>query len=102
MPAIITITFNPALDKSISVTELIPERKLKCSQPVYEPGGGGVNVARAIKKLGGEVVAYYLAGGDAGNRITTLLSEEFVENAVTKISGFTRENLIVYDNATHN
>ena len=57
MPSIITITFNPAIDKSTSVAALIPEKKLKCTEPVYEPGGGGINVARAIKKLGGEATA---------------------------------------------
>ena len=54
MPAIITVTFNPAIDKSTSVPVLIPEKKLKCALPVYEPGGGGINVARAIKKFGSE------------------------------------------------
>jgi 6-phosphofructokinase 2 len=100
MSAIITITFNPALDKSISVQKLIPERKLHCSEPVYEPGGGGINVARAIKKLGVNAVAYYLAGGDAGNRITSLLNKEWVEVAVTPIAGLTRENLVVFDNCS--
>ena len=53
MSKIITVTFNPAIDKSTSVATLIPEKKLNCAVPVYEPGGGGINVARAIKKLGG-------------------------------------------------
>jgi fructose-1-phosphate kinase PfkB-like protein len=63
MPKIITITFNPALDKSTSVAELTPDKKLNCKTPVCEPGGGGINVARAIKKLGGDATAVYLAGG---------------------------------------
>jgi 6-phosphofructokinase 2 len=101
MGTIITVTFNPALDKSTSVKELVAERKLSCSAPVYEPGGGGINVARAIRKLGGDAVAYYLAGGDAGNRINALLADELVETVVTKISGFTRENLLVFDNSRY-
>jgi 6-phosphofructokinase 2 len=99
METIITITFNPALDKSISVPELISEKKLKCSAPVYEPGGGGINVARAIKKLGGDAAAVYLAGGDTGKKITALLSDENIKSIVTKTQ-FTRENLIVADIAT--
>jgi len=100
MPAIVTITFNPALDKSVSVQELIPERKLHCSLPVYEPGGGGINVARAISKLGGKAVALYVAGGDAGKKITELLSEEDVVSVVTPIMGATRENLVVFENGS--
>ena len=63
MPAIITITFNPAIDKCTSVPALIPHKKLRCEEPVYYAGGGGINVARALKKLGDKVVAFYLAGG---------------------------------------
>lgn len=48
MPSIITITFNPANDKSTTVSSLVPERKMKYTPPVFEPGGGGINVARAI------------------------------------------------------
>jgi len=66
MSQIITITLNPAIDKSTSVAELVPDKKLKCSQPVFQPGGGGVNVARAIKRPGAEARALYLAGGYTG------------------------------------
>ena len=55
MSKIVTITFNPCLDKSASVPTLIPEKKLSCSEPRFEPGGGAVNVARAIKKSGGNI-----------------------------------------------
>ena len=58
-----TITFNPAIDKSTSIPALIPEKKLVCTRPLLEPGGGGINVARAIKKLGGEALAIFPAGG---------------------------------------
>lgn len=95
MAHIVTITFNPAIDKSTSVEELVPEKKLNCTPPVYEPGGGGVNVARAIKKLGGEVIAIYLAGGHTGEMYARLLSEESVNTIVIKTEGSTRENFIV-------
>lgn len=63
---IITLTFNPAIDKSASVPLLVPEKKLNCSTPTYEPGGGGINVSRAIKRLEGSSTAIYLAGGYTG------------------------------------
>ncbi|MES2374929.1 MAG: 1-phosphofructokinase family hexose kinase [Bacteroidota bacterium] len=100
MPAIITVTFNPALDKSLSVSELTPDKKIKCPLPVCEPGGGGLNVARAIKKLGGDAVAIYLAGGEAGSIITKLLTDEGIKTVVVNTIQSTRENLIVTDLAT--
>ena len=64
---IVTITLNPCIDKSTSVAALIPEKKLRCAAPKFEPGGGGINVARAIKKLGGSATAIYLPGAIPGN-----------------------------------
>jgi 6-phosphofructokinase 2 len=75
MSKIITIAFNPCIDKTASVKKLIPERKLYCSEPKFEPGGGGINVARAIKKLGGEPVAIYPAGGYTGQFFNDMLNK---------------------------
>ncbi|HSN07860.1 MAG TPA: hexose kinase [Hanamia sp.] len=97
MPAIVTITFNPAIDKSTTISTLIPEKKLKCSPPVFEPGGGGINVARAIKKLGGNATAIYLAGGYSGKFLTQLLEEERINSIVIETAHHSRENLIVLD-----
>ncbi len=101
MSKIITITFNPAIDKSTTVPALIPEKKLKCTKPVYEPGGGGINVARAIKKLGGTATAIYMAGGYTGKAFTQLLNKEGIDSIVAEIKENTRENLIVYETSTN-
>jgi 6-phosphofructokinase 2 len=88
------------LDKSVTVHELISEKKLKCSQPIYEPGGGGINVARAIKKLGGDPTAIFLAGGFVGDKISQLLGDDGIAVQRINIIGDSRENLIVADLAT--
>ncbi|RAJ76785.1 6-phosphofructokinase 2 [Chitinophaga dinghuensis] len=100
MSLITTVTFNPAIDKSVIIPALAPEKKLSCSMPVFEPGGGGVNVARAIKKLQGEATAVYLAGGYSGNFFNSLLDMEAIPFIMVPISSHTRENLIVLDKST--
>jgi len=100
MTTIITLTFNPALDLSTSVQEMLPEKKLKCSNPVTEPGGGGINVARAIKKLGGDALAVYLAGGETGRKITELLTAESVSSLVVPTRSNSRQNMIVLDRSS--
>jgi 6-phosphofructokinase 2 len=102
MPAVITITFSPCIDKSAPVKELLPEKKLKCSTPKLEPGGGGLNVARAIKKLGGEATAIFPCGGCAGKRLTRLMDIEEVPFVSIETSGETRENIIIFDESTNN
>lgn len=101
MPKIITITFNPSIDKSTSVFSLIPEIKLKCDLPLYEPGGGGINVARAINKLGGDAIAVYLAGGHTGDKFIELLKTVAVKSIQTKTRNNTRENLVVLEESTN-
>lgn len=94
---ILTITFNPAIDKSTTVASIRPDKKLRCTAPVFEPGGGGLNVARAVRKLGGEAMALYLAGGYSGKFLTQLLEREGVPSTVIETVSHTRENLIVMD-----
>jgi len=101
MSNIITLTFNPALDVSTSVQDMLPDKKLKCSDPVVEPGGGGINVARAIKKLGGNALAVYLAGGDTGKKITELLTAESVDSLVVLMKSPSRQNLVILDRSSN-
>lgn len=100
MGSIVTVTFNPTLDKSTSIDILVPEKKLRCTSPVLEPGGGGVNVARAISKLGGKATAVFLGGGYSGRLIYHLLCEEDVPSIMVPIEGESRENITVYESAS--
>lgn len=101
MSGIVTITLNPAIDKSTTVPKLVPERKLQCGDPVFEPGGGGINVARAIIRLGGDASAVYLGGGHSGKFFESLLRAGGVPSFPVPIAGHTRENLIITDNNDH-
>jgi 6-phosphofructokinase 2 len=101
MHSIVTVTFNPCIDKSTTVRALIPEKKLKCTSPEFEPGGGGINVARAIKKLGGSATAIYPAGGYTGKFFTQLLKKEGIDTIEIETVNHTRENLIVLDESTN-
>jgi len=100
MGTIVTFTMNPAIDKSSSVEHVIAERKLYCKPPRFEPGGGGVNVSRAIKKLGGESVLLFPAGGYTGHRLKDLLEEEGITHRPVPIDGMTRESLVILEEST--
>jgi len=100
MPNIVTLTLNPAVDKCCSVEQVVPERKLRCSSPVYHPGGGGLNVARAIHKLGGEAAAYWTCGGAIGELLQKLLDEEGITHDPVAVSEMTRENFIVFEESS--
>ena len=100
MNQIITLTVNPSVDKSTRINGLQPDRKLRGSPPVFEPGGGGVNVSRAIGKLGGTSECVYLAGGCLGDQLRQLLDQESIVQHVVNSPNETRENFMVFDEAT--
>src|SRR5271169_4379391 len=95
MAAILTLTMNPALDIASSTERVVPAHKLRCTAPRYDPGGGGINVARAVHALGGEAVAVFPVGGPAGEMIRHMLQQEGVAHHAIPINGFTRESLSV-------
>jgi 6-phosphofructokinase 2 len=97
---IITVTMNPAVDKSAVVEDVVGERKLRCGEPQREPGGGGINVARAIQKLDGEATAILPAGGPTGDMLTGLLDDEGLRQVCVPTEAWTRENLTIFEQST--
>jgi 6-phosphofructokinase 2 len=94
-PSIVTLTMNPCIDESTSVGHVVPDRKLRCREAAYEPGGGGINVARALHRLGARTLAIFPSGGPAGSLLRTLLEREGVPQLPLPITGWTRENVNV-------
>ncbi|MFI5153977.1 MAG: 1-phosphofructokinase family hexose kinase [Chitinophagales bacterium] len=101
MPAVVTITFNPCIDKSIHVDTFIPEKKMHCDSPRLEPGGGGINVARGISRLGGDVAAIFFDGGEHGRLLTNLLWNENIPAIPIHINENTRESWMIYEESTN-
>jgi 6-phosphofructokinase 2 len=79
---ILTLTLNPALDITTSTEKLLPQRKLRCSSPRYDAGGGGVNVSRAIKELGGTSRAFVALGGATGRQYLDVLARAGINTHV--------------------
>ncbi len=97
---IITVTLNAALDKTLEVPNFTPGRRHRTVDQTTMPGGKGVNVARAIKRLGQPVVATGLTGGGTGTRIVEALTDESILNAFVRIREDSRTNTAVLDPTT--
>lgn len=100
MTEIVTLTINPAIDIFVNVARVEPTRKLRCSPPKRDPGGGGINVARVAHRLGGDVTAIYPIGGQIGKLLQRLLEREDVASLVTPSHVETRENFTAYEEST--
>ena len=97
MQRIVTITLNPTVDVSIEVDTLIGGPKLRSPYAHYDPGGGGINVARGIRRFDGEVEAVYTAGGAVGELLRQLVEQEGVAQRVVPIAQTTRESFNVLE-----
>lgn len=97
---ILTFTPNPALDIYTTVEKVTPDDKLRCKAPTQDPGGGGVNVSRVIKRLGGESTAIYAKGGYTGEMFYDLLAKEQVKQDPVTIKNELRQNFAVTETST--
>lgn len=99
MSEILTITLNPALDLSTEAPAVVPDRKLRCTHPRIQPGGGGVNVSRAIANLGGHSRTLVAYGGHTGEMLVDKLRGEGLEPISLGVTYPTRESVTVHDRA---
>lgn len=97
---ILTITLNPTVDSSTSAKRVRVGHKVRCDTPLRDPGGGGVNVARAVKILGGEACAFTAVGGHMGRILQGLLEQEGVPVHPFDVRGETRESMAVIERKT--
>jgi 6-phosphofructokinase 2 len=100
MREILTITLNPAVDLDSSVAAVMAGPKLRCATPVIDPGGGGINISRAVAALGGTSKALVAAGGAMGDVLTGLLTREAVAARIIQAPGETRQSLSVTESNT--
>jgi 6-phosphofructokinase 2 len=74
---------------------IAPTRKVRTFDESFEPGGGGVNVARVIGELGGDAELLYLAGGMTAAMLECLMDREQLPRRLIKIDGNTRISFTV-------
>ncbi|MCS6891127.1 MAG: hexose kinase [Rhodovarius sp.] len=99
-PLIVTLTLNPALDLASEADQVRPVRKIRTFHERFDPGGGGVNVSRVLRELGGETLAVLTAGGVTGRFLLELLAGEGVPHRAVPIGGLTRISHVVQDRAS--
>lgn len=100
MNQILTVTLNPAVDISSQTDVVFPTRKVRASGTRYDPGGGGINVARVVSELGGDAEAVFMAGGEIGSLLDRLLEDEGVRRRLIPIAGQTRIDFVVQEQKT--
>jgi 6-phosphofructokinase 2 len=100
MTDILTITLNPALDVLTTIDKVSDTHKMRCGAVLKHPGGGGVNVARVLHRLGANYTAMYFAGGVTGEQHHKLMNTEKVRCHVMPIAEETRESFTAHETSS--
>jgi 6-phosphofructokinase 2 len=98
--SVLTFTMNPAIDVSAQVPHVVPTHKLRCAALRRDAGGGGINVARVIVRLGGDARALYPVGGPIGDLLRRSMDAEGVASTTIPLSQSTRESFTVDETQT--
>jgi 1-phosphofructokinase family hexose kinase len=97
---ILTVTLNPALDRTVSVPSLIAGADLVTNVDWVIAGGKGINVARVFKRLGDKVLATGMLGGNTGRTITTFLQREKIPTSFFPVHATTRVHTTIREAST--
>lgn len=100
MKPIVTLTMNPSIDGSARTDVVRPIRKIRTKDERYDPGGGGINVARVVSELGGPPLAIYLAGGATGSVLDGLLETARIPRRRIPIRDHTRISHAVFEESS--
>ena len=94
---IVTVTMNPAIDKTVEIDTLCPGGLNRIQRVEYDAGGKGINVSKTIKELGGESIAVGFLGGNSGRTIENVLNQKGIRNDFVWVEQETRTNTKVFE-----
>ena len=94
---IITVTLNPALDKTVILPGFAVNTVNRVSATRLDPGGKGINASKVVKALGGKTLALGVLGGAAGGYIQAAMDKMELPNDMVLTGEITRTNLKIID-----
>jgi 6-phosphofructokinase 2 len=97
---ILCLTMNPSVDLATETERVVPTHKLRCSETLHDAGGGGINVARVLSRLGGPCTALCPTGGSSGQWLQTRMAQEGMRGIFLPIAGETRVSFTVHEHST--
>jgi len=100
MKKVLTVTMNPTVDITTTAAHVERGKKVRCGEPRFDPGGGGINVARMVGELGGNALAFFPCGGAPGDMLLDLCAREKVRTETMPMEGRTRECLKVFEKSS--
>ncbi len=95
LPPVLTVTLNPSVDVSYAIDRLVEDRKIHASAYRLDPGGNGINVARALTRLQVPAHAVFVAAGETGALLERLVTRQIAHPHPCRVDGETRINVTI-------
>ncbi|MDD3576730.1 MAG: 1-phosphofructokinase family hexose kinase [Halothiobacillus sp.] len=99
LPPIVTLTLNPSVDVSFDIDHLIEDQKVHATESRYDPGGNGLNVARALAHLRVPAHACCVVAGEIGDLLERLVTHKIDYPHCLRVEGETRINATLQQQA---
>lgn len=100
MKLIVTLTLNPSVDVQFEADDMIPVQKMRCEAPLQFPGGGGINVSRVIRTLGGHSITVQTAGWLTGQFLEDMIEHHGLLTRTIPIAGRTRMSATIFERSS--
>ncbi|MGM9424783.1 1-phosphofructokinase family hexose kinase [Hydrogenophaga sp. MI9] len=100
LPSVLCLTMNPSVDLATETENVVPTHKLRCGDTLHDAGGGGINVARVLTRLGGRCVALCPTGGPSGHWLEQRMRDEGLDSVFLPIADETRVSFTVHEHST--
>ena len=97
---VLCLTMNPAVDLATETERVVPTHKLRCGDTLHDAGGGGINVARVLTRLGGQCTALCPTGGSSGQWLERRMRDEGLSGVFLPIADETRVSFTVHEHST--
>ena len=97
---VLCLTMNPAVDLATETERVVPTHKLRCGDTLHDAGGGGINVARVLTRLGGQCTALCPTGGPSGQWLERRMRDEGLSGVFLPIADETRVSFTVHEHST--
>lgn len=95
LPQVLTLTLNPSVDVSYEIERLVEDRKIHADAYRLDPGGNGINVARALTRLRVPAHAVFVAAGETGALLERLVARQIAHPHPCRVAGETRINVTI-------
>lgn len=97
---VLCLTMNPSVDLATETETVVPTHKLRCGETLHDAGGGGVNVARVLTRMGGHCTALCPTGGSPGHWLEKRMCDEGLDAVFLPIADETRVSFTVHEHST--